>query len=278
MALNAKELYQAGNLTDAISAMNDEVRTNPVDQGRRGFLAELLCFSGNLERADKLLDVISTQNPDVAVGVAMFRQLIRAEQARRELYAAGRVPEFLEQPSDALSKHLEAVTQIRSDDTAGATKTLEAAEAGRASLSGSCNGKDFDDFRDLDDVTASFFEVLTSTGKYFWVEMARVREMEFHAPERPIDLIWRRASVDVIEGPDGDVFIPAIYLPPVDAIEKGLGSAEQVVDDQVLLGRSSDWIGGEGSPARGLGQRCFLVGDDVVPILQIESLKFNVAG
>lgn len=278
MALSAKELYQAGNLTDAIAAMNDEVRKNPVDQGRRGFLAELLCFSGNLERADKLLDVISTQNPDVAVGVAMIRQLVRADQARRELFSAGRVPEFLEQPSDALSKHLEAVTLLREGDPGGAAKILEAAEAARVSVSGTCNGKAFDDFRDLDDVTASFFEVLTSTGKYFWVEMARVREMEFHAPERPIDLIWRRASVDVIEGPDGDVFIPAIYLPPVDAIEAGQGSDDQVIDDQVLLGRSSDWIGGEGSPARGLGQRCFLIGDDVVPIMQLETLQFNAAG
>lgn len=277
MALSAKELYQAGNLMDAIAAMNDEVRSNPVDQGRRGFLAELLCFSGNLERADKLLDVISTQNPDVAVGVAMIRQLVRADQARRELISAGRVPEFLEQPSDALSKHLEAVTLLREGDAGGAAKILEEAEASRASVSGTCNDKPFDDFRDLDDVTSSFFEVLTSTGKYFWVEMARVREMEFHAPERPIDLIWRRASVDVVDGPDGDVFIPAIYLPPVDAIEAGQGSEDQVVDDQVLLGRSSDWIGGEGTPARGLGQRCFLIGDDVVPIMQLETLQFNAA-
>ncbi|WP_282609164.1 type VI secretion system accessory protein TagJ [Pelagibius sp. Alg239-R121] len=271
MALNAKELYQAGNLADAISAMNDEVRSNPVDQGRRGFLAELLCFSGNLERADKLLDVISTQDPDVAVGVAMIRQLIRADRARRELFSAGRVPEFLEKPSESLSKHLEAVTLFRQGDAASAAKLLEEAEAARSNLSGSSNDKPFDDFRDLDDPTASFFEVLTSTGKYFWVEMSRVREMEFHAPERPMDLIWRRASVDVVEGPDGDVFIPAIYVPPADALEEG-----QEVDDQALLGRSSDWIGEEGSPARGVGQRCFLVGDDLVPIMQLESLQFNV--
>ena len=273
MTLNAKELYQAGNLADAISAMNDEVRKNPVDQGRRGFLAELLCFSGNLERADKLLDVLSTQDPDVAVGVAMIRQMIRGDQARRELFSAGRVPEFLEQPSEALSKHLEAVTLLREGDSAGAAKILEEAEAGRKSLSGTCNDKAFDDFRDLDDVCAPFFEVVTSTGKYFWVEMARVREMQFHAPERPLDLIWRRASVDVVEGPDGDVFIPAIYVPPSDALEEG-----QEVDDQALLGRSSDWIGDEGSPARGVGQRCFLVGDDLVPIMQLESLQFDVEG
>jgi type VI secretion system protein ImpE len=272
MTLSAKELFQAGNLAEAIAAMNDEVRKNPVDQGRRSILAELLCFSGNLERADKLLDVISTQDPRSAVGVAMVRQLIRAEQARRELFSAGRVPEFLDQPSDSLRKPLEAVTLLRSGDIVAAAKLLEEVESTRGNLTGTWNGKPFDDFRDLDDLTSGFFEVLTTTGKYYWIEMSQVREMKFHAPDRPLGLIWRQATVDVIDGPDGDVFIPAIYLVPGDALAEG-----EEVDEQALLGRSSDWIGDENGPARGIGQRCFLIGDDCVPIMQIETLEFNTA-
>ena len=59
---------------------------------RRGFLAELLCFDGSLERADKMLDLIGSQDPQAALGLALFRQQIRAEMARREFFGDGRVP------------------------------------------------------------------------------------------------------------------------------------------------------------------------------------------
>ncbi len=50
---SAKELLAAGRLNDAIQAMNDEVKRNPTDIQRRGFLAELLCASGRLERESR---------------------------------------------------------------------------------------------------------------------------------------------------------------------------------------------------------------------------------
>ena len=53
--------------------------------------------------------------------------------------------------------------------------------------------------------------MLTTTGKYFWIPTERVLSAEFHPPKRPRDLIWRRVSMSVAEGPDGDVYIPVIY-------------------------------------------------------------------
>jgi protein involved in temperature-dependent protein secretion len=41
-----------------------------------------------------------------------------------------------------------------------------------------------------------------------------------------------------------------------------------------MLGRSTDWRGGDGSPVRGIGQRTLLVDDDARPLLEIGTLRF----
>jgi type VI secretion system protein ImpE len=122
----------------------------------------------------------------------------------------------------------------------------------------------FTDFRDADDLCSGFFEVLTTTGKCFWVPTERVALVEFHAPERPRDLFWRRASMSVRDGPDGDVYIPTIYVGD---------QAEQ--PDPIRLGRATDWVGGEGAPMRGLGQRVFLVGDEGRGVMELTTLTFG---
>ena len=94
-ALQAADLFRAGRLADALAAANAEVKAAPTDLGRRVLLAELLLFSGNLERADVILDAAGQLDPSVAVVVSEFRQLLRAETARRQLYRDGRVPELL---------------------------------------------------------------------------------------------------------------------------------------------------------------------------------------
>jgi len=264
MSESARGHFEAGKLQDAIKTMNAEVRAKPGDVDRRGFLAELLCFEGSLERADKMLDLIGTQDPAAALGLSLFRQQIRAEMARREFFGDGRVPEFLGDPPDHLKLHLEASLALREGEMATAAKLLADAEEQRPKVAGLCNGEAFDDMRDVDDVMAGFFEVLTSTGKYYWIPTESIATVEMHRPERPRDLIWRRAAMDVSEGPDGEVFLPVIYVTP--GVE---------VDERTQLGRVTDYVGGEGEPVRGVGQRTFLIGEEAMPILEIQSLEFR---
>src|SRR6201992_3106401 len=70
----------------------------------------------------------------------------------------------------------------------------------------------YGDFRDLDDLNAAHIEVLTTTGKYFWIPTASIASIEFRKPDKRRDLLWRRANLSVNEGPDGEVFVPAIYF------------------------------------------------------------------
>jgi type VI secretion system protein ImpE len=257
----AQEHYREGRLQEAISAATNEVRRHPADSKQRAFLCELLCLAGDLERADRQLDTLGHQDPEVMVGVGLFRHLIRAEQARQQFYTEGRLPELLDSPPPAVKLLLEASIRLREGLPAEAAGLLAQAEDERPRVTGTCDGAAFDDLRDLDDRTASVLEVLTSNGKYYWVPMEWVELIKFHTPVRPRDLLWRRAHVIVRDGPDGEVFLPVLYAGShVDA------------DDRLRLGRATEWRGGDGAPSWGVGQRTLLVGDEARPILEIKEI------
>lgn len=259
--MNAKELYQVGDLTAAVAAALEEVKKHPADSARRGFLCELLCFTGDMERVDKQLDALAHQDPQTMVGVALFRQLVRGETARQQFFGAGALPEFIDLPTPVLKQHLEASILLREEKPAQALALLAQAEAERPHVAGSLNGEPFDDFRDCDDLTAPFFEVLTSTGKYFWIPIESVELIEFRPPQRPRDLVWRRARMVVRGGPDGEVYLPTIYA----------GTAGEP-DDNMRLGRATDWRAAEGSPVQGRGLRTYLIGDRDRTILELETV------
>lgn len=267
MKADARELFREGRLKEAVAAQAAEVKSHPVDTARRGFLCELLCFSGELERVDTHLDSMGKQDPQAMPGIALFRQLVRAEQARREFFSQGRVPEFLGEPTPSARLALEASVHLREGDAAAAADLLRRAEEERPRATGSSGEKPFEDFRDLDDVTAGVFEVLTSNGKYYWVPVESVSYLEFRPAVRPRDILWRRARMVVRDGPDGEVFLPSIYPPGKEPLE-----------DAARLGRVTEWTGGEGEPVRGVGLRTFLVGEGAVPILDLGTLEFGESG
>jgi type VI secretion system protein ImpE len=260
----ATEAYKAGRLADATAAAIEQVRNHPADRGKRFFLAELFVFAGDLERADKQLDVLFQPDAPDLVAVTLFRQLIRAETARREVFTQGRLPEFLTQPPDHVRLHLEAAIRLRENKPAEAAELLTKAEAARPAVAGTCDGTAFDEFRDLDDLTAPVFEVLTANGNYYWVPVETVELVEFHKPDRARDLYWRPAHVIVREGPDGVVYVPALYH-----------GSHAAADEALKLGRGTAWTGGDASPYLGKGLREFLVGDGARSVMEIGKIEFK---
>jgi type VI secretion system protein ImpE len=261
--MDAAELYRAGQLQRAIEAATAAVKEKPADLVRRGFLAELLCIVGNFDRADAQLEIVGNQQPKAVVGVSLLRQLIRAARSRQEFFAAGRVPDVLKHPSDSMRLRLEAWAVHRSGDHARAAELLQAAEAARPAAAGQRNGAPFADLRDLDDLLAGVVEVMTSTGKYYWVPIEHVVRLAPRKPERPIDLLWLPAEMSVRGGPDGVVYLPCVY-----------GDTPADAGDTLLLGRATEWIDGPGGVVRGRGQRMFLVGDQDLSILDLGELVF----
>ena len=267
---DAGRLFRDGKLADALLAATAAVRKAPTDIGNRILMAELLAFSGNIDRADVILDASAELDPTAMVVVAEFRQLLRGELARRQLFSDSRVPEFLGEPTAAQRLSLAAIVALRNGDSPEAAKLARQAEDARVHPAGTVRGTAFDDMRDADDLLASCFEVITTTGKYFWIPPERVVSLEFHAPKRPRDLFWRRATMQVADGPDGEVYLPAIYPPTTNAAT--------AMNDALRLGRATDWQeAGAGGPTVGLGAVTILAGEEALTWLEMDKVTFQVA-
>ena len=53
--------------------------------------------------------------------------------------------------------------------------------------------------------------------------------------------------------------------------------ADAAVADEYRLGRATDWSDPDAGPVRGVGQRAFLAGDELVSIMDFTELSFDAA-
>lgn len=262
---NDLELFKNGCLTNAIISATEGVKLNQSDVVMRSRLVEYLCISCQYERADRQLEVIASLDPKTTIRVMELRQLIRASQARAEMWSKGRLPEFTTNPPEHIDCRLRALVSLREGNHTEVVEWLKKAEELRPSLSGQMGDTKFEEFRDLDDFYGGVLEVMTSTGKYFWVPMEHIVEANFTSPSRPIDTAWCEVDLTLREGPSGVVYIPAIY-PQI-----GTDSTSEAL----TVGRETDWVDTSNGIIRGQGLRSFIIGEQSLSIHELKYLQFE---
>jgi type VI secretion system protein ImpE len=179
------------------------------------------------------------------------------------VFRSGQSPEGLDDADEALRLHLQAAVATCSGHADEAADLLRQAEAKRTHVQGECDGEPFADLRDLDDVTAPCLEVLTSTGKYYWLGWERIQRLQFKPPKYLRDVLWRQAEMALHAGPEALVFVPVLYP-----------ETQASLDPEVRLGRKTAWIEAANGVTRGVGQRTLLVGERDMPLLSIGTLSF----
>lgn len=262
--MDGAALYKEGKLQDAINAQIQAVKAAPAEHAKRLFLFELLVFAGDLERARRQLAPINYNDPEVETALLGYRQLLDAEEARRKVFTEGVPPKFLiKDIPEHVKLRLEALNQLRAGHQAEAAQTLLKATEATPAVKGKLNDKPFDDLRDCDDLLGPIVEVMAK-GSYFWVPLETVESIAMNAPRFPRDLIWVPARLDSKQGESGEMFLPALYP----------GSHAEA-DDQVKLGRVTDWKAAENGPVLGVGSKLFMAGEDSVGILEWRSLVMD---
>jgi len=263
--MDAHQLFKAGNLAAAIDAQIPVVKAKPADAVERLFLFELLAFAGELDRAQRQIDAISSEDPQIQVGYQLYRRLLDAERTRRQVFAAKAQPGYFTPPPDHVTLRLTGLTKLTGGAVAEGVALFQEANAGLGPLRGSLNGQPFAGLRDGDDRLGSVLEVLAN-GNYFWVPLEQVAAISSKAPRFPRDLIWLPAQLDMHSGVSGQVFLPTLY--PQTDLES---------DAQLKLGRLTDWRAvGEGeSLMRGVGLKTFLLGDEATSILDWRKLELS---
>jgi len=257
-------LFNEGKLEEATAAIKGLVQSKPTDADARLLLIEYLCCAGEFERADQQLETLISMKTDLALPCGQMRSLIRSEVARQDFYNAGRAPDFLIEPPESTRQRLRGVVLWRAGDIDATLAEFEAADAALPPLSGQCNGQKFEAIRDGDDLLGPVLEGLSADGRYLWLPFDQITSLTCTAPERPRDLVYRTAELELRNGITARIFIPAIYapLPPAERTE-------------LRLGRATEWD--ESQPiVRGIGQRVFLTPEADIAVMDIKELHFDV--
>jgi type VI secretion system protein ImpE len=235
----ANQLFQAGRLKEAVQVLSAEVRKHPSDTKRRTFLFELLCFSGEYDRAEKQLDMLAEAGPNSEMGALLYRSALHAERTRQELFQKKEYP-----------------------------KPPGGATSGGESISGTLNGKLFQAITDADPRLGPRLEVFAG-GNYLWLNFEHLASIQIQPPRRLRDLLWTpaviRAGPALKETELGEVLLPV--LSPF---------AWQHAEEAVRLGRMTVWEEDESGEAVPAGQKMLLVDGEEFPLLEIRKLEFDL--
>jgi type VI secretion system protein ImpE len=177
--VTAKELFGAGKVREAQQQLSAYLRDHPQDTAQRTFLFELLCFSGDFDRAEKHLGILAEQGAQAEMGAVLYYAALHAERLRHDLSERQELPQ----------------RDIKSP-------------------AGKLNGRPFKTLRDADPDVGPRLEVFAA-GSYLWIAFEHITSIEIAAPRRLRDTLW--APAFVCTGPEfkgtelGEVLIPALY-------------------------------------------------------------------
>jgi type VI secretion system protein ImpE len=134
-------------------------------------------------------------------------------------------------------------------------------------VSGTLNGQPFSSLTDADSRIGPRLEVFAA-GQYTWIPFELLSSVRMEAPKRLRDLLWVPAIVRpaaAYQGTElGEVLIPA--LAPLSA---------RHADQQVRLGRVTEWQELADGAEAPIGQKLLLVDDEEFPILELRELEIT---
>src|SRR5688572_22865414 len=131
--MSADLLLREGKLDEALAALQTQVRAKPADARLRVFLFQLLAVQGNWERALTQLNVSGELDATALAMVQTYREAIRCELLRAEIFAGKRSPLIFGQPDEWLALLMQALRLTAEGQHAAAAdlraQALEAAPA-----------------------------------------------------------------------------------------------------------------------------------------------------
>lgn len=236
--MDAQTLFKAGKLTEAVSALASYLRDNPGDLKSRTFLFELLCFTGDFERAEKQLNIVEQEgSKDSMLGTLLYKAALMAEKTRQEMFETKTFP----QPT---GKQLPPVR-------------------------GKLNGKEFNSLRDSDPRIGEKLEVFAA-GDYLWISFHDIAAIKLEEPKKLRDLFWSPARLTT--GPTfrsrelGEILLPAIAA-----------LSWQHDNDEVRLGRVTEFCEDENGSVAPYGGKTLLVDDEEFALIDLRELEIYPA-
>ncbi|WP_028773301.1 type VI secretion system accessory protein TagJ [Shewanella waksmanii] len=254
-----KQMIQEAKLTQAIEYIEQLLRDDPLNPDLKSTLIELLCISGEYERADKQLNLIVQKHPDFLIGASNLRQLLRAAQSRQDSLTGQSVPKLFSE----VDGHSEAFMKLRVELNQGQPEQVSqgaiALEQARPAIAININDQPNQEVRDLDDTLGGFVEIFGTDGHYYIAQLSEIDYIHFKPVSSLVEQVWRRVDIAIKNGPCGEAHIPVVY-------------ATSETDSQ-KLGRETDWHESATDVMTGRGMKMWFVDNAALPLSAISKLS-----
>jgi type VI secretion system protein ImpE len=275
--MSADQLLREGKLAEALEALQQQVRAQPADAKLRVFLFQILAVQGNWERALTQLNVAGEMDASTLAMVQTYREAIRCELLRTEIFAGKRSPLIFGQPDQWLALLTESLRLSATGQHAAAGDLRDQALAAAPTTSGtivtSQSAKPnaaqqetaFEWLADADSRLGPVLEAIVN-GRYYWIPLHRVKRIVVEPPVDLRDVVWMPAHFVWANGGDNVALLPTRYP-----------GSEQSPDPLVRLARKTDWS--EPSPGVffGQGQRMLAADSGEFSLMDVRQIQLNVA-
>jgi type VI secretion system protein ImpE len=259
----AEQSLRDGDLAATLHDLQDQVRSSPADPKLRVFLFQLLSVLGQWERALKQLQVAGELDAGTLAMVQTYREALRCEVLRSEVFAGRRSPLVFGDPEPWLAHLLEALRLTAQGQHAAAERLREQAFEGAPASAGEMDGVGFTWIADADPRLGPVLEAVVN-GRYYWIPFARIREIRLEEPSDLRDLVWTPAWFCWANGGEAAGLIPTRYP-----------GTEADADDRVRLARRTEWVEQTAASVFGRGQRMLATDVADAPLLEVRSIRLD---
>jgi type VI secretion system protein ImpE len=232
-----------GSLADELARVQKDVRGAPGDDKLRTYLFQLLVLQGKWQRALEQLQMCAQLSAKALPMAQMYREAIRCELYRAEVFAGKRAPQVLGEPPEWIGPLIEALQRLAKGDAKGAQGLREAAFEAAPASAGSIDDHAFEWIADADSRLGPVCEAMVN-GQYYWVPFYRIRTLRIEPPADLRDLVWLSAHLTLANGGEHIALLPARY-----------SGSEAADNDALKLGRRTEWTDAGGEAFVGLGQK-----------------------
>lgn len=261
--MTPQELFAQADLAGLHSQVATEIRTNPQLAEPRALFVQVLCLEGEWERAAAQADALLKLSPASALFCTTITRLIEAEQAREQVFAGTRAPEWSGAQPAYAADVCAALRAYGSGDTAAATaatlRVMDALEPAAATLDGDAPQPWL---IDADARLTGVVEYLKD-GHYCLVAQSDIKSMELAAPSHPVELLWPHVSITLRNG--------EVLVGRTTGRYPLTGTAKE---PKLLMMQESAWLETADNLYQGSGQHCWATEEGVVPLLTVSRITF----
>lgn len=264
--MTAEEAVRAGQLDDALVLLQQQVRARPAEARLRVFLFQLLCVRGEWNRALTQLNVAGELDAGTLLMVQTYREVLRCEVYRTEVFAGARTPMALGEPDQWFALLLQSLSLAANGHADQAAELRQQALQAAPATPGKLNGETFDWIADGDARLGPCLELILS-GRYYWVPFHRIRTLRLDPPVDLRDFVWAPVQLTWANGGEAVGLVPARYP-----------GTELAADAALKLCRRTEWRELSSGNYIGIGQRGLITESAETALLDVREIELASSG